>query len=122
MRPEQMVFIGNFKHTDRLICNDIKSEIAAVLDDYGWQNEFAIYYHEYDPEIRLYLRMAYMGGFYLDGSWEEIKSRLPYIIPLLLAATELRREKGAIVMWTERNLKDLHWFKPEDVIAETKTE
>lgn len=89
---EDLFYIGNFLHSESRKCEDLMDEAANILEEYGWQNDFALYYHEDRIQVRLYLRMAYVASCYLDGTWENIKERIPYIIPLLLAATELRNE------------------------------
>ena len=88
-------------------------EAANILEEYGWQNDFALYYHEDRIQVRLYLRMAYVASCYLDGTWENIKERIPYIIPLLLAATELRNEKNLGMIWIDRQVTKLEWSKPK---------
>lgn len=57
--------------------------------------------------------MAYVASCYLDGTWNDIKERIPYIIPLLLAATELRKENNLGIIWIDRQLTKLEWSKPE---------
>ena len=52
-----------------------------------------------------------MSTYFLDGTWEEIKTRLPKIIPLLKSVVELRKEKDGELLWIEKNVKDLHWVK-----------
>lgn len=61
--------------------------------------------------VRLYLRVAYVSTYFLDGTWEEIKTRLPKIIPLLKPVVELRKEKNGELLWIKKNVKDLHWVK-----------
>ena len=89
------------------------AEAAAILEEYGWQNDFALYFHEDRIQVRLYLRMAYVASCYLDGTWSDIKERIPYIIPLLLAATELRKEKNLGMLWIDRQVTKLDWSKTE---------
>ena len=79
---EPVEFIGNFAHSKSHKCENLITEAATILEEYGWRNEFAMYYHKDKTQVRLYLRMAYV---YLDGTWENIKERIPYIIPLILA-------------------------------------
>lgn len=89
---EDSFCIGNFVNSESRKCDSLMDEAANILEEYIWQNDFALYYHEDRIQVRLYLRMAYVASCYLDGTWENIKERIPYIIPLLLAATELRNE------------------------------
>ena len=110
---EPVEFIGNFAHSKSCKCEDLIAEAATILEEYGWKNEFALYYHKDRKQVRLYLRMAYVASCYLDGTWENIKERIPYIIPLLLAATELRNEKNLGMIWIDRQVTKLEWSKPE---------
>lgn len=110
---EPVEFVGNFAHSKSRKCDDLMAEAANILEEYGWQNDFALYYHEDRIQVRLYLRMAYVASCYLDGAWSEIKERIPYIIPLLLAATELRKEKNLGMIWIDRQVIKLDWSKPE---------
>lgn len=110
---EDLFYIGNFAHSESRKCDGLMDEAANILEEYGWQNDFALYYHEDRIQVRLYLRMAYVASCYLDGTWENIKERIPYIIPLLLAATELRKEKNLGMIWIDRQVTKLEWSKPE---------
>lgn len=110
---EDLFCIGNFVHSESRKCDSLMDEAANILEEYGWQNDFALYYHEDRIQVRLYLRMAYVASCYLDGTWENIKERIPYIIPLLLAATELRNEKNLGMIWIDRQVTKLEWSKPE---------
>ena len=110
---DEIFYIGNFVHSENRKCDDLMAEAATILEEYGWQNDFALYYHEERIQVRLYLRMAYVASCYLDGTWSEIKARIPYIIPLLLAATELRKEKNLGMIWVDRQVTKLEWSKPE---------
>lgn len=110
---EQIEFIGNFAHSKSRKCEDLIAEAATILGEYGWRNEFAMYYHKDRKQVRLYLRMAYVASCYLDGTWENIKERIPYILPLLLATTELRKEKSLGMIWIDRTVTKLEWLNPE---------
>lgn len=110
---EDLFYIGNFVHSESRKCDGLMDEAANILEEYGWQNDFALYYHEDRIQVRLYLRMAYVASCYLDGTWENIKERIPYIIPLLLAATELRNEKNLGMIWIDRQVTKLEWSKPK---------
>lgn len=109
---EQVEYIGNFAHSGSRKCIDLMAEAATILEEYGWQGDFALYYHEDRIQVRLYLRMAYVASCYLDGTWSEIKERISYIIPLLLAATELRKKKNLGIIWIDRQVIKLDWPKP----------
>ena len=109
---EGIFCIGNFIHSESRKCDELMAEAAAILEEYGWQNDFALYFHEDRMQVRLYLRMAYVASCYLDGTWSEIKKRIPYVIPLLLAATELRKEKNLGMIWIDRQVTKLGWSKP----------
>lgn len=113
---EPVEFIGNFPHSKSRKCDGLMDEAANILEEYGWQNDFALYFHEDRIQVRLYLRMAYVASCYLDGTWDDIKARIPYIIPLLLAATELRNEKNLGMIWIDRTVTKLDWSKPESAI------
>lgn len=110
---EDLFYIGNFVHSESRKCDGLMDEAANILEEYGWQNDFALYFHEDRIQVRLYLRMAYVASCYLDGTWENIKERIPYIIPLLLAATELRNEKNLGMIWIDRQVTKLEWSKPK---------
>lgn len=110
---EPVEFIGNFAHSKSRKCENLITEAATILEEYGWRNEFAMYYHKDKTQVRLYLRMDYVASCYLDGTWENIKERIPYIIPLLLATIELRQEKNLGVIWFDRQVTKLDWSKPE---------
>lgn len=110
--------IGNFVHSESRKCDELMAQAAAILEEYGWQNDFALYFHEDRIQVRLYLRMAYVANCYLDGTWSEIKERIPYIIPLLLAATELRKEKNLGMIWIDRQVTKLDWSKPESSMSD----
>lgn len=110
--------IGNFVHSESRKCDELMAQAAAILEEYGWQNDFALYFHEDRIQVRLYLRMAYVASCYIDGTWSEIKERIPYIIPLLLAATELRKEKNLGMIWIDRQVTKLDWSKPESSMSD----
>ena len=113
---EDLFCIGNFVHSNSRKCSDLMSEAATILEEYGWQNDFTLYYHKDKVQVRLYLSMAYVASCYLDGTWDDIKARIPYIIPLLLAATELRKEKNLGMIWIDRTVTKLDWSKPKSAI------
>ena len=110
---DEIFCIGNFVHSESHKCDELMAEAAAILEEYGWQNDFTLYFHEDRIQVRLYLRMAYVASCYLDGTWSDIKERIPYIIPVLLAATELRREKNLGMIWIDRQVTKLDWSKTE---------
>ncbi len=105
----QPVFIDNFCNCRSALAKELMAEAAVELKRLDWQNEFVIYYYGDKQYVRLYLRMAYVAAFHIDGKWDEIKARLPKIIPLLLATVELRKEKNIGLFWIEKDLKDLQW-------------
>ena len=115
---EEIFCIGNFVHSGNRKCDELMAEAAAILEEYGWQNDFALYFHEDRIQVRLYLRMVYVASCYLDGTWSEIKERIPYIIPLLLAATELRKEKNIGMIWIDRQVTKLDWSKTESSMSD----
>ncbi|MBD5209273.1 MAG: hypothetical protein HDS80_04910 [Bacteroidales bacterium] len=115
---EEIFCIGNLVHSESRKCDELMAEDAAILEEYGWQNDFALYFHEDRIQVRVYLRMAYVASCYLDGTWSEIKDRIPYIIPLLLAATELRKEKNIGMIWIDRQVTKLDWSKPESSMSD----
>ena len=115
---EEIFCIGNLVHSESRKCDELMAEDAAILEEYGWQNDFALYFHEDRIQVRLYLRMAYVASCYLDGTWIEITGRIPYIIPLLLAATELRKEKNLGMIWIDRQVTKLDWSKPESSMSD----
>ena len=103
------IYIGNFCNNLSSIAKVLMADAAIILKDLGWENEFIIYYYSDKQYVRLYLRVAYVSAFHIDGKWEDIKARLPRIIPLLKATVELRKEKDVNLLWIERNVKDLQW-------------
>ena len=115
---EEIFCIGNFIHSESRKCDELMAEAAAILEESGWQNDFALYFHEDRIQVRLYLRMEYVASCYLDGTWNEIKERIPYFIPLLLAATELRKEKNLGMIWIDRQVTKLGWSKPESSMSD----
>ena len=115
---EEIFCIGNLVHSESRKCDELMAEDAAILEEYGWQNDFALYFHEDRIQVRLYLRMAYVASCYLDGTWSEIKKRIPYVIPLLLAATELRKEKNIGMIWIDRQVTKVDWSKPESSMSD----
>lgn len=110
---KELLSIDVFYHTKSRKCENLITEAATILEEYGWRNEIAMYYHKDKTQVRLYLRMDYVASCYLDGTWENIKERIPYIIPLLLATIELRQEKNLGVIWIDRQVTKLDWSKPE---------
>lgn len=89
----QPITIGNFCNNHTALCKDLMGEAGAILYECGWEHEFTIYYYGDFRHVRLYLRLAYVAACHLDGLWEDIKIRLPDIIPLVKSAMELRKEK-----------------------------
>ena len=43
---EPVEFIGNFAHSKSRKCENLITEAATILEEYGWRNEFAMYYHK----------------------------------------------------------------------------
>ena len=107
---EPIVYIGNFINSKSNVCNRLHPLAAALLSEYGWENDFALYYHPDGIRIRLYLRIAYVAVCYLDGIWEEIAEQIPFVVPLLKATIELRKIKNLGMLWIECNCKDLEWL------------
>lgn len=105
----QPFYIGNFFNTLSSIAKELLADAAIILKDLGWENEFTIYHYDDKQYVRLYLRVAYVSAFHIDGKWEEIKNRLPQIIPLLKATVELRKQRDSNLLWIERNVKDIQW-------------
>lgn len=103
--------IGNFCHSLSSIAKELLADATNVLKELGWENEFIIYYYSDRQYVRLYLRVAYVSAYHIDGKWEDIKLRLPKVIPLLKATVELRKERDAELLWVERNVNDLEWTK-----------
>lgn len=118
-KPDQMkdftvpFYLGNFLHCSSSIAKELMAEAAIVLKESGWINEFIIYYYDDRQNIRLYLRMAYVAAFHIDGIWEDIKQRLPRIIPLLKVTIELRKEREIGLLWIEKDVKKIQWAKPD---------
>lgn len=106
-------YLENFLHCRSAIAKELMAEAAIVLKELGWINEFIMYYYDDRRYIRLYLRMAYVAAFHIDGSWDDIKQRLPSIIPLLKVTIELRKERDIGLLWIEKDVKRLQWAKPE---------
>ena len=104
-------YIGNFHNCISSIAKELMPDVSSTLKELGWDKEFIIYYFSDKQFVRLYLRVAYVSTYFLDGTWEEIKTRLPKIIPLLKPVVELRKEKNGDLLWIKNNVKDLHWVK-----------
>lgn len=104
-------YIGNFHNCISSIAKELMPDVSSTLKELGWDKEFIIYYFSDKQFVRLYLRVAYVSTYFLDGTWEEIKARLPKIIPLLKPVVELRKEKNGELLWIKKNVKDLHWVK-----------
>lgn len=104
-------YIGNFHNCISSIAKGLMPDVSSTLKELGWDKEFIIYYFSDKQFVRLYLRVAYVSTYFLDGTWEEIKTRLPKIIPLLKPVVELRKEKNGELLWIKKNVKDLHWVK-----------
>lgn len=94
---------------------ELMAEAAVALKELEWENGFVVCHDKDKQNVRLYLRIAYVAAFHIDGRWEEIKSRLPKIIPLLKATVELRKEKSIDLLWVEKDVKDLPWKKTDDI-------
>lgn len=105
------VYFGNFCNCISSIAKELMPDISSTLKELGWDNEYIVYYYSDKQYVRLYLRVAYVSSYFLDGTWEEIKARLPKIIPLLKSVVELRKEKSGELLWIEKNVKDLQWVK-----------
>lgn len=107
---EKYVFIGNFAHCKSNVSEGLLPFAAALLSEYGWENDFALYYHPDGIYVRLYFRLAYVASCYLDGVWEEIAEHIPFVVPLIKATIELRKIKNLGMLWIERNCKDFKWI------------
>ncbi len=103
------VYIKNFCNNHNALCKSLISEAATILQECGWEHEFTIYYYGDWNHVRLYLRLAYVAACHLDGLWEDIKVRLPDIIPLVKSAVELRKEKDFMMLWIDRDIVGLEW-------------
>lgn len=108
------VCIDNFLNIRSAVCKELLGEAAGHLKENGWEYDFAMYYHDTKEKIRLYLRLAYVGAVYLDGTWDEIKRQIPPLIPLVKALMELRRYRNLDLKWIEPNLKLLEWANVEN--------
>ena len=104
-------YIGKFHNCISSIAKELMPDVSSTLKELGWDKEFIIYYFSDKQFVRLYLRVAYVSTYFFDGTWEEIKTRLPKIIPLLKPVVELRKEKNGELLWIKKNVKDLHWVK-----------
>ena len=103
------VYIDNFLNIRSAVCKEFLGEAAECLKENGWEYDFAMYYHDTKEKIRLYLRLAYAGSVFLDGTWDEIKCQIPSLIPLAKALIELRKYKNLGLKWIHPNLKLLEW-------------
>ena len=75
------VWIDNFLNIRSAVCKELLGEAAEYLKENGWDNDFAMYYHDTKETVRLYLRIAYVGSVFIDGTWDEIKLQIPSLIP-----------------------------------------
>lgn len=108
------IFFKNFCNNQSALCKTLMGEAGDILQKCGWEHEFTLYYHEDFKHIRLYLRLAGVAACHLDGLWEDIKVRLPGIIPLIKSAVELRKEKDFMMLWIERQIVGLEWKTSTD--------
>ena len=117
----QPIYKGNFLNSLSSVAKVLMADAAIILKDLGWENEFIIYYYSDKQYVRLYLRVAYVSAFHIDGKWEDIKARLTRIIPLLKATVELRKEKDIELLWIEKDVKKLQWasFDAPCIFGET---
>lgn len=103
------VWIDNFLNIRSAVCKELLREAAECLKENGWEHDFAMYYHDTKEKVRLYLRIAYVGSAFLDGTWDEIKRQIPALIPHVEALMELRKYKNVGLKWIHPNLKLLEW-------------
>lgn len=115
------VWIDNFLNIRSAVCKDILGEAAVCMKENGWTYEFAMYYHDTKEKVRLYLRIAYVGSVFLDGTWGEIKRQIPSLIPLVKSLMELRKYKNLDLKWINSNLKFLEWANVENQCISCET-
>ena len=115
------VWIDNFLHIRSAVCKELLGEAAEYLKENGWENDFAIYYHDTKETVRLYLRIAYVGSVFIDGTWDEIKPQIPSLVPHIKALIELRRYKNVGLKWIHPNLKVLEWANAENQCISCET-
>ena len=115
------VWIDNFLNIRSAVCKELLKEAAVYLKENDWEHDFAMYYHDTKEKVRLYLRIAYVGSVYLDGTWNEIKCQIPSLIPLVKALIELRKYKNLGLKWIESNLKLLEWANVENQCISCET-
>ena len=105
------VFLGNFCNNRNAVCRDLRKEASLILKECGWERDFAMYYYGDLNHVRLYLRIAYVGAFHIDGTWDEIKLRLPHIVPMVIQTANLQQEKDIGMYWIDRSVARLEWEK-----------
>ena len=115
------VWIDNFLNIRSAVCKELLGEAAEYLKENGWENDFAMYYHDTKEKVRLYLRIAYVGSVFIDGTWDEIKPQIPSLIPHIKALIELRKYKNVGLKWIHPNLKVLEWANVENQCISCET-
>lgn len=115
------VWIDNFLNIRSAVCKELLGEAAVYLKENGWEYDFALYYHDTKEMVRLYLRLAYVGSVFLDGTWDDIKRQIPSLIPLVKAVIELRKYKNLDLKWIHPNLKLLEWTNVENKCISCET-
>ena len=115
------VWIDNFLNIRSAVCKELLREAAEYLKENGWENDFAMYYHDTKEKVRLYLRIAYVGSVFIDGTWDEIKLQIPSLIPLVKALIELRKYNNLGLKWIHPNLKLLEWVNVDNQCISCET-
>lgn len=108
-------YIGNFFHKRSLLCNSLLHEAKEILSHLGWEDNFSMYHHIGDTNnVRIYFRIAYISIVYIDGSWDDIKTRLPALVPLIKSYKELRQHADIVsAKWVEPNAKNIDWIQED---------
>lgn len=104
--------IGNFYHRRSFLCQSLAGEARELFSRLGWDGLFSIYRHSDDPsKVRVYFRIAYVSTIFLDGTWEDIKRRMPELIPLIKSYRDLRQHADiATASWIEPNARNIDWL------------
>lgn len=109
--------------SEKLKCGDYKPEspyerkvaethlipiISILLMDCGWEDDFHIMM-DMNGKIILYLRIAYVAACSTEGTWEQIKAKIPELVEYAMIAKELRNNKDISLYWIDKSLKEVNW-------------
>lgn len=95
--------------------------VAILLKGCGWEDDFCVLFGT-NGKITLYLRIAYVAAYSIEGNWEHIKQKIPEIVQYATVAKELRSHRDISLFWIDKRIKDLDWKKFELVLSNATSE